>query len=208
LSFLGILINLWVRWEVRRMERAFRTTEPGATRPVVFYGSSSIRLWSTLAEDMGDPAVVNLGFGGSTLADCVRYFERLVVPRRPRALVVYAGDNDLGGGRSVNDVVTSFRELLAKIDAQIGPIPFAFVSIKPSPARWALVDAIREANWRIREDLRSRPNSTFIDIFEPMLGPDGRPRSELYADDGLHLSPAGYRVWTLEILKHREFVWA
>lgn len=199
-------MDLWIRWEVRRMERSLSQVEPGSPRPVVFYGSSSIRLWSTLAEDLGEPGIINLGFGGSTLTDCVRYFDRLVVPRKPRSLLVYAGDNDLGMGHTEQDVVASFRKLIHKVDTQIGPIPFAFLSIKPSLARWSLIDEIRSVNATILEDLKSRPNSTYIDIFEAMLGPNGRPRPELYAEDGLHLSDAGYRVWTEQILRHRNFL--
>ncbi len=202
----SFLVNFWIDWEVRRMERSLRQTGPGSPRPVVFYGSSSIRLWSSLAVDLGDPSVVNLGFGGSTLADCVTYFERLVTPRTPRSLLVYAGDNDLGEGRSVDDVVDSFRDLVGKVDDQLGPIPLAFLAIKPSPARWPLMDAIRDANQRIFRELELRPNSQSIDIVEPMLGPDGRPRPELYDDDELHLSELGYRVWTEEVAKHRDFL--
>jgi hypothetical protein len=124
----------WYEEEVQFMERA-AAAGPGPIRPVAFYGSSSIRLWSSLADDLGDVRIVNLGFGGSTLAACAHFFERLVVPRRPASLVLYAGDNDLGDGRSARDVFGSFRALVDQLDARLGPIPFAFISIKPSPAR-------------------------------------------------------------------------
>ncbi len=175
-------------------------------QPIVFYGSSSIRLWSSLAADLGDPSIVNLGFGGSTMAACAHFFERLVVPRRPRSLIVYAGDNDLGDGRSAVDVFESFLKLTRELDAHLGQIPFGFLSIKPSPARWPLIDAIRSANSRIKDQLLSRPNSTYIDVFQPMLNAGGRPRPELYLEDGLHLSPAGYRLWTEQILLHRDAI--
>jgi lysophospholipase L1-like esterase len=199
----------WYEFEVRAMEHAFRTgPPPGPTPPVVFYGSSSIRLWTNLAEDLGDPQIVNLGFGGSTLAACVHYFERLVVPRQPGSLVVYAGDNDLGDGRTAVDVIGSFRELIAKVDAFLGPIPFAFLSIKPSLARWSLIEDIRTANETIRADLSRRPRSTYIDIATAMLGDDGRPRGELFLEDGLHLSPEGYRVWADRILADRAAIFS
>jgi lysophospholipase L1-like esterase len=201
-----ILLYWWYEAEVRSMERAFQASEPGQASPVVFYGSSSIRLWTNLAEDLGDPRIVNLGFGGSTLAACSHYFERLVVPRQPASLIVYAGDNDLGDGRTAHDVIGSFRELLAQVDTRLGPIPFAFISIKPSPARWHLIDAIQLANATILEDLKARPNSTYIDVFKTMLKPDGSPRQELFAEDGLHLSREGYRVWAEQILSHRDTI--
>ena len=196
----------WYEAEVRAMERQASSETTGSMRPVVFYGSSSIRLWSSLAEDLGEPSIVNLGFGGSTLAACAHFFRRLVVPRQPRSLVVYAGDNDLGDGRSSRHVFDSFRDLLGQVDAQLGPIPFAFLSIKPSPARWALNDAILEANRWIEAEIRSRANLHYIDLYHSMLGPDGRPRPELYVEDGLHLSRAGYEVWTERILMHRNTI--
>ncbi len=193
--------------EVRRLERAFKGgPPPGPIPPVVFYGSSSIRLWSNLAEDLGDPRVVNLGFGGSTMAACDHYFERLVVPRKPSSLVLYVGDNDLAIGRSSQDVVESFRSLLGKVDSHLGPIPFAAISVKPSPALWPLIDSIRTVNAAIREELGRRPRSDFIDIFPSMLGPDGLPRPELYLEDGLHLSRAGYLAWLERILSHRDVI--
>jgi lysophospholipase L1-like esterase len=179
---------------------------PSSMPPIVFYGSSSIRLWSTLATDLGDPRILNLGFGGSTMEACAYYFERLVVPRKPSSLVLYAGDNDLGDGRSARDVFESFRKLTGKLDTHLGPIPFGFISIKPSPARWPLIDAIRSANALIKDQLLSRPNSTYIDIFQPMLNASGRPRPELYLEDGLHLSAAGYLLWAEQILSYRDMI--
>jgi lysophospholipase L1-like esterase len=197
----------WYEDEVREMERAFEA-EPGPSPSIVFYGSSSIRLWTTLAEDLGDPRIVNLGFGGSTMSACAHYFERLVVPRKPDSLVLYVGDNDFGTGRSVKGVVESFRTLLGKVDTHLGPIRFAFLSIKPSPALWPLIDRIRSANAQIREEIGKRPHSEYIDIFDPMLGPDGRPRRELYAEDGLHLSRAGYLAWRDKILAHHSAIFS
>jgi lysophospholipase L1-like esterase len=35
-----------------------------------------------------------------------------------------------------------------------------------------------------------------------MLGDDGKPRPELFLKDGLHMTEAGYAVWTKLILPH------
>ena len=101
-----------------------------------------------------------------------------------------------------------YAELIGKVDVFLGSIPFAFLSIKPSPARWPLIDAIRSANALIHQEIRSRPNFDYIDVFEPMLGTNGRPRPELYAADGLHLSPDGYRLWAEQVLLHRDAIWS
>ncbi|MEO8256119.1 MAG: GDSL-type esterase/lipase family protein [Acidobacteriota bacterium] len=161
----------------------------------MFYGSSSFRIWRTLAEDLGSFRAVNLGFGGSTLQACDHFFERLVLPMHPASLVVYAGDNDLGDGRRPEQVVDSFRALLAKVLRDLGSCPFGFVSIKPSPSRLALLPRIRQTNNAIRQELGRHPTAFFIDVFEPMLDRRGQLRPELFLEDGLHLARPGYDLW-------------
>lgn len=197
----------WYESEVAALERRQARGEvPDA--PVLFYGSSSIREWQTLADDVGDRRAVNLGFGGSTLEACAHYFERLVVPPRPSSLVVYAGDNDLGDGRGAGDVVRSFRVLLAKVRRDLGTaLPFGFIAIKPSPARAGLLGRMREVNEAIRHEMAPYPSAYFVDVFEPMLSAHGQPRPELFGGDGLHLSRSGYDLWTavLRPFRHRIF---
>lgn len=185
----------WYEPEVQELEKLNATAPPSAGA-VLFYGSSSIRLWTTLSEDMAPWPVVNRAFGGSTLAACVHFFDRLVVPCVPGSIVLYAGDNDLGDGRAPDDVVRSLRALLARIDATLGSIPVAYVSIKPSPARWNLRDKILRVNSAAHALLEQRPAGYFVDVYASMLGPDGRPRAELFDTDGLHLNARGYQVWT------------
>ncbi len=191
----------WYDEEVTAIERN-RLAAPPPTGGVVFYGSSSIRLWESLADDFPGCGVVNAGFGGSTLAACSWFFTRLVVPLQPRSLVVYAGDNDLGDGQSPHDVLASYRHLIDQVDALLGPIRFGFIAIKPSPARWAILDRIRTTNELIRTEVSKRPQAEYVDVFPSMLNAAGQPRVELYAEDGLHLSAAGYRVWRQVVAEH------
>jgi lysophospholipase L1-like esterase len=192
----------WYEDEVRAIERAHILTPPpaGAT---LFYGSSSFRLWTTLAADMAPWPVVNRAFGGSTLAACVYFFERLVPPCAPGSLVLYAGDNDLGDGQPAAAVIASFHALLVKMEARLGPIPIAFLSIKPSPARQALRPAIEAVNEAARHALAARPLGRFIDVFHPMLCRNGQPCATLFAEDGLHLSADGYQLWAEIIRTYR-----
>src|SRR5215471_11102660 len=111
----------WYESEVQALQRA-TAASVDEDRPPVFYGSSSIRLWSTLAEDF-DPRVLNLGFGGSTLEACDYFFARLVPPVHPRSLLLYAGDNDLGDGRSPETVFADFCALADQVTATLGAIP-------------------------------------------------------------------------------------
>lgn len=192
----------WYEDEVRALERS-RANFTTDAHPAVFYGSSSIRLWTTLAEDLQEPCAVNAGFGGSTLAACAHFFDRIVPPLDPQSIVVYAGDNDLADGRSPSDVLASYRALKQRTRQRLGSIPLAFLSIKASPARFGIIDRIRETNRLICHEIAQDPDALYVDIFHAMLGPGGKPRSELFNEDGLHVSRAGYEVWTRELLRHR-----
>ena len=192
----------WYEAEVRELENSIRQRAfPQA--PVVFYGSSTIRLWTNLAYDLANPRALNLGFGGSTLEACAYFFERLVAPVKPSSLVLYAGDNDLGDGRKPKDVLSSFRALAGKVDRELGPVDFAFISIKPSPARFNLMNRIRKTNRLIQDELAACPNYYFINVFDAMLDGEGKPRASLFTDDGLHMSPAGYELWTTLLSPYR-----
>lgn len=195
----------WYEAEVCALERT-STGRINGNRPPVFYGSSSIRLWDTLAQDF-DPRVLNLGFGGSTLEACDYFFARLVPPVHPRSLLLYAGDNDLGDGRSVEQILESFRSLADKLALSVGEIPFGFVSVKPSPARYSIIDRIRRLNDLIRRDIEARPSGYYVDIFPAMLDQAGKPRAEFFQPDGLHLNRDGYRLWSrlLAPYRHRIF---
>lgn len=191
----------WYEEEVRGLEARIRTCNLSA--PVVFYGSSTMRLWETLAQDLRSDDLLNLAFGGSTLEACVWFFERLPVAAKARSLVLYAGDNDLGDGRSPGQVVDSFLALVAKLKTHLPDIPFGFISVKPSPSRLPLIDSMRQTNAAVQGMLGLLPNAYFIDVFSAMLDETGRPVAGYYQPDGLHLSPAGYRQWADVIDKHR-----
>ena len=165
---------------------------------VVFVGSSSIRLWDDLEKSFDRFPVVKRGFGGSTMSDCVENVGSLVSAYRPRLVVVYAGENDLAEGAAADEVVRAGARLTACARRQPAA-HIAFVSIKPSPLRAALLPAVRDANARIRADLASVPNAQFIDVHTLMLDADGRPRADLFGSDRLHMNAAGYALWRREI---------
>jgi lysophospholipase L1-like esterase len=192
----------WYEQEVRELERTVAARVNGR-RPPVFYGSSSIRLWTTLGEDI-DPRVVNLGFGGSTLEACRYFFARLVAPVRPRSLLLYAGDNDLGDGRGVDAVFADFRGLAGLVPSMLGEIPFGFISVKPSPVRCAIGERIRKLNELVRSDIESRPGGYYVDVYSAMLDESGEPRAGLFLADGLHLSREGYRLWSRLLAPYRD----
>jgi lysophospholipase L1-like esterase len=180
--------------EIREYEARDRVSPP-PQGGVLFVGSSSIRLWDSLQRDFAGTEVINRGFGGSELEHSIQYADRIILPYRPRQVVVYAGDNDISAGKSPERVLQDYRELVRRIHQRLPEATVSFISIKPSVARWHLVDQIRAANELVRQFSASDPRLQYIDVFTPMLGPDGMPRRDLLQQDGLHLTPTGYEVW-------------
>lgn len=179
-------------------ERRSCTYEP----KTVFYGSSSIRLWTKLYEDFEGFQPVNLGFGGSTLAACVWFFDRIVSPvRNPHTFILYAGDNDLGDGRHPEEVLIFFREFMIRLRERFPQLQFYYISIKPSISRMELINEIVQANKLIEDDINARSSKdNFVNIFDKMIGSDGKPIASYFQEDGLHLSRDGYIVWREIIL--------
>lgn len=176
---------------------AARKPQPGG---VVFVGSSSIRLWDDLEQQFERlPVIVKRGFGGSRLADCTAHLERLVLAYQPRAVVLYAGENDLAEGASPQDVLRQFRTFVDGVRRAQPQVHIAYLSIKPSPSRAALLPRIREANALIAAEIASLPDVQYIDVHRLMLDGSGAPRAELFRDDRLHLNAAGYALWRREI---------
>ena len=172
---------------------------PIASSPVVFYGSSSIRLWKSLQQDFSGYAVMNCGFGGSRLTDCVRYANRIVLPLKPSAIVVYAGDNDLAVGTPPERVFKSLQQLFSIFRGYSPSIPIAFVSVKPSPARLMFLDNILKFNRLVEDFLKTQPETEYIDVCSDMLGQDRKPIRSLFVNDQIHLSPAGYQILRRDI---------
>jgi len=189
---------IWYEDEVHQLEAKLSAN----TNRVVFYGSSSIRLWNTLARDFPELDTFNLGFGGSTLAACAWYVDRLLLPAKPRSVVFYAGDNDLGDGRNPEEVFLFFYAFAQKMRLHLPDVPLTFLTIKISPTRWNLADPIRQTNRLIRHCVEQLPNARTIDTTTPLLGMDGRPRREFFQNDGLHLTPAGYEAWRNTLRQH------
>ena len=163
-------------------------------RPIIFYGSSSIRRWKTLSEDFIGYPVVNCGFGGSRLSDCVRYVSRLVLRLKPAAVVLYAGDNDLAQGALPDQAFASFRDLYGALRGYSEQMPIAYISVKPSPARIRYIDNILRFNQMVQAFLQNQPATKYIDIYTAMLGPDHKPNPALFVQDQIHLSGLGYQI--------------
>ena len=181
--------------EIRAFE-AGDLSNPPPHGGIIFTGSSSIRLWTTLKEDFPGLPVVNRGFGGSMLPEVTAFLDRIVIPHKPALVVVYCGGNDINAGRSADQVVADFKAMVAALHDALPTTRIDYISIAPNPARWAQVERVRKANRGIAEFIESDPRLAFIDVFPRMLGPDGKPRPEIFVEDGLHMNAAGYAIWT------------
>lgn len=168
---------------------------PPPERPIVFTGSSSVRMWETLAADFPDVVVLNRGFGGSQVRDAVWYADEVALRYRPRQIVLYAGDNDVAEGRSAAQVLADTRAFVARIHAARPGTPIALLGIKPSPSRAQLLDVQRAANAALRDWAATRADVVYIDVFTPMLDAGGVPREDLFIADRLHMNAAGYALW-------------
>jgi hypothetical protein len=169
---------------------------PPPAGAVVFVGSSSIRFWESLAQDFPAFAVIRRGFGGSELADSVFYADRIVLPYHPRAIVVYAGENDLWNGKTPSEVAADFVAFRDKIHAALPATRILYLSIKASPSRARILPQVQEANRLIAADCAAHPGCRFVDVATPLLDAHGGYRSELFREDQLHMLPAGYAIWT------------
>jgi len=152
-------------------------------------------MWDTLTRDFPEAGVINRGFGGSRVRDSAHYADRIVTAYRPRAVALYAGDNDLAEGRTPAQVAVDFKAFVQRVRARQLDLRVAFIAIKPSPARVALQPAMQAANDAIRQYAQVTPGVAFLDVHTPMLDASGQPRGELFLDDALHMNPAGYAVW-------------
>ena len=190
------------RWEstIRDFEAidAKVQTQPGQ---ILFVGSSSIRLWD-LPESFGDLDAINRGFGGSHLADVAHYFDRIVLPYKPRQIFLYAGENDIAAGRSPQQVFEAFESFVSQTRSKLGDTPIVFLTLKPSIARWDMWPTMQQANALIVEAADSMQNMTVLHTEHVMLGEDGKPDPAIFSGDNLHMNDAGYVRWKKLVEPH------
>ena len=185
------------KWEkeITSFEQHDRENPP-PPNGIVFVGSSSIRLWSTLAADFPQHRVLNRGFGGSEIADSVHFADRIVLPYAPRMVVLYAGGNDLNNGKAPEQVFADFKAFVETLRAKLPAVEIAYISSAPNPARWAQVEKVKALNAMIAEFSAAQTKMKFINVFPQMLAEDGMPKPDIFRDDRLHMNPEGYKIWT------------
>ncbi len=204
----GMIRSTWNdpdAWEasIRSFEAQDRL-EPPTRGMIVFTGSSSFTLWSTMERDLAPLPVLNRGFGGARMQDVVHYADRVILPYQPRAVVLFAGTNDIAWPKpaTAQQVYEGYLAFLQCIQAKLPETPIYFVAITPTPSRWEYWSVVQEANRLIEEHTLSDACLHFINLTDQLLGPDGKPDCSLYRLDQLHPNQKGYKKWTA-VIKRR-----
>jgi lysophospholipase L1-like esterase len=201
LVWLVLISQMQYAWFWKFQIAAFAKADglhPPAAGAIVFTGSSSIRYWRTLERDMSPLRVINRGFGGAHIAHVNAYLDETVIRYRPRAVVLYAGENDLGwpNKKTPQAVLEDFKHFVEAVHAPLPGTRIYFVSIKLSPFRRGSWERIQETNRRIKEFASTAHGVAFIDITAPMADANGGPRAELMTWYRLHMTAKGYELWT------------
>ncbi len=213
--FLGIILFLSVfqsfaqdvEYPFANDIRKFKTLDsinPPPPNSILFIGSSSFTMWTDIQDYFPGFTIINRGFGGSCLTDLIRYTDNIVVPYKPKQIVIYCGENDFASSDTVSPTTVNLRfvQLFDLIRTKMPDARITYVSIKPSPSRWYLKDKVIESNKFIRKYLKKKHNSSFVDVWHKMLGSDKLPLNGIFLEDQLHMNPAGYSIWQKSIKKH------
>ena len=177
--------------QVQAYEAADKSAPP-PRNAILLVGDSQFFRWKTLAEDLPDYTIINRGIDSFQFSDILHFYDRLVLPYKPRMIVLHVGGNDVHNGKTAEQVLADFKAFVAKVRATQPKIPIAFTSITPGPGRWDEADRRKQTNKLLKEYIATQKNLHFIDLWDAMLTPDGKPREELWVADRIHPNHEGY----------------
>jgi len=171
--------------------------EPPAPGTVICIGSSHMQNWKSVQEDLAPLTVHNFGIGGSRMNQAADLFiDNLAIPFKPRAVILYEGSNDINAGTQPEEVLANFRKLYGKLHAALPQTRLYVLGVVPSPGkRFEKIADLRKTNELIAKECATQPWMKFIDVTEPLIGADGKPKEELFIPGNIHMLPAGYVVW-------------
>jgi lysophospholipase L1-like esterase len=191
----------WYENEIRLFEILDRY-DPPPDSAVLFTGSSTIRRWHNLAEDMYPQRVINRGFGGSVMKELNQNIERIVFPYRPIRIFVYEGDNDIARGTEPLSFLEECKTFINRCQQHLPGTEIIFLSIKPSPARMRHWKKMDRANQMLADFCGKKDNVLFIDISKSMFVRPGILKNDIYAEDGVHLNDKGYALLREAIMEY------
>ena len=179
--------------QVRLYEETDRA-KPPPQGAILLAGDSQFFRWKTFREDLPGYTIVNRGIDSFQTSDLIQFTDRLVLPHRPRLIVLHVGGNDVHNGKSPERVLADFQAFVAKVHAVLPQVPIYFSSITPGPGRWNEAVPRQATNRMIKDYIATQPDLKFIDLWDAMLTPDGQPREDLWVEDRVHPNHAGYLV--------------
>lgn len=179
--------------EIAAYERMDRTNPP-PRHALLFTGSSTIRLWKSLAQDFPKHAVINRGFGGSQIVDATHFAARIIFPCQPSMVLLRAGGNDLHDGKTVEQVFADYKEFVAAVHAQLPETEIVFIALSPSIARWEQHDKEKALNGLVEAYTGQAPHLKYVEDYDIALDAGGKPRPELFMGDKLHFNAEGYKL--------------
>ena len=175
---------------------------------ILFAGSSSIRFWTSLEQDMAPYHIIQRGYGGAKLSDFAVYAGRIFDPHKCEAVVMFIA-NDITGSdkdKTPEEVATLFRNILKTIRKVHPSTPIFWIAVTPTVSRWKVWPEIQKANEFIKKICANQKNTYFIRTDFAFLNENGLPKDELFGEDKLHLTEKGYTVWTEIIKKELNYV--
>jgi lysophospholipase L1-like esterase len=178
---------------VQAYEAADRATPPPA-HAILLAGDSQFYRWKTLAEDLPGYTIINRGIDSFQTSDLVYFTERIVLPYKPRLIVLHVGGNDVNNGKGPEQILSDFKAFVGKVRAVMPDVPIAFSGITPGPGRWNQAAVRKQTNQTIKDYVATQKGLHFIDLWDAMLTPDGQPREDLWVEDRIHPNQAGYQI--------------
>jgi len=175
-----------------RLYGAADKTNPPPRNAILLAGHSQFVRWKTVNEDLPGYTVINRGIDSFETSDLLYFADRLILPYQPRMIILHVGGNDVHGKKSAEQVLADFKAIVAKVRAVQPTVPIAFSSMTPGPARAEEFAQRKEANQVIKNYIATQPGLLFIDLWDAMLTPDGKPRTDLWVADGIHPNHEGY----------------
>jgi len=187
--------SLAERFEKKVLEyEAEDRTNPPPKGAILFAGDSQFYRWKTIHEDLAGYTLINRGVDSFQLRDMIHYVDRLVTPYQPRLIVLHVGGNDVHNGQTPAQVLEDFKTFVALVRVKLPVVPIIFSSITPSPGRWDEAPQRQQTNRLIREYVSAHADLKFIDLWDAMLTPEGKPREDIWVEDRVHPNHAGYLI--------------
>ena len=181
--------------------RAFEAQDRADPQPqgaIVLTGSSSIARWNDQAKAALAPlTVIPRGFGGSVMNDVLYYLDRIALSYKPRAILIYEGDNDTGFAKPIPDetILDELKQIIARIHGALPAARIYVLSIKPSILRWKRWPVAQRVSAGYKRIADADPLVFYVDVATPLLQKDGTVRQDIFVADDLHLNDKGNAIW-------------